>query len=120
MRLNDEERIMYRLMLEERVSWLSKPIALFDSVDWYWKDWGEDSARMALYVPPEGRVYLNKRCGELLPRMLMPTIVHELRHRWQHGTYGIWFGLLAIPFIRELTIERVAKQLEKEADEIWG
>ena len=118
--LNESEELFYQTWLLAGANRLSKPIAAFDSVEWRWADWGKDSARMGQFAPFKNCIYLSRRAGNLLPKMLLPTVVHELRHKWQRKKFGWLFWLLAIPIVRRFTIERDALALEAEADEIWG
>ena len=119
-RLNESELVFYQTWLLSGANRLSKPIASFNSVEWYWADWGKSGDRMGQFSAWSNRVYLSKRAGDLLPKMLLPTVVHELCHKWQRKKFGLLFWLLAVPLVRRFTIERVALALEREADEIWG
>ena len=119
-KLVESEKAFYRTWLADGAGKLSKSIAAFDSVEWYWCNWGPRSAKMGQFVPFKNRIYLSRRAGTLLPKMLLPTIVHELCHKRQYKKFGLLFWLLAVPVVRRFTIERWAKALEREADEIWG
>lgn len=47
--------------------------------------------------------------------IVIDTIIHELRHKWQHKKYGLLYYLLSLPLIRNITIERDARKEEKNA-----
>lgn len=50
--------------------------------------------------------------------LIVSTVVHELRHAYQHRKLGILYYIASTVGIRELLIERDAKRIEKQAHAI--
>ncbi len=46
------------------------------------------------------------------------SVIHELRHAWQFKRAPLLYILACLPMIRDLTIERDAKQITEKADKI--
>ena len=58
--------------------------------------------------------------GKEQPEMIISTIIHELHHKWQYQKYKYIYPILAIPVLRQITLEKTALIIEKQADEIIG
>ena len=68
-----------------------------------------------IYLQPED-VY-NSGKGSQWPELQVPTLIHELRHKWQYERNKLLYILCCLPILREITIERDAEKITKKADE---
>lgn len=49
---------------------------------------------------------------------IITTVIHQLRHKYQSMQLGMLYTILAIPFIREYTIQPDARSVQKAAQDI--
>jgi len=56
--------------------------------------------------------------ARLVPDSIVSVLCHELRHMHQFRTLGWRYHLLALPFLRDYTIEPSAYAVEEQADKI--
>lgn len=69
-----------------------------------------------IYLQPED-VY-NSGKGSQWPELMVPTLIHELRHKWQYERNRLAYRLLCwLPILRKWTLERDAEKITKKADE---
>ena len=47
---------------------------------------------------------------------LFPTIIHELRHAYQWRKYKIGYILCALPALREITLEKGAREAQRQSE----
>ena len=66
-----------------------------------------------IYLQPED-VY-NSGKGSQWPELQVPTLIHELRHKWQFERNKLLYILCCILIVREFTIERDAEKITKKA-----
>ncbi|MCK4982792.1 MAG: hypothetical protein KAS17_07695 [Victivallaceae bacterium] len=78
---------------------------------------------MGAYVPWLGRkVFLMPNEQPLItgmpdtwPEVIASTLVHELRHAWQYQKNKILYVICCLPGIRQLTLEKDARNVTKHA-----
>jgi hypothetical protein len=66
---------------------------------------GRNAIRLAAYA-------------RLVPGTIVSVLCHELRHMHQFRTLGWRYHLLAMPFLRDYTIEPSAYEVEQAADKL--
>lgn len=59
-----------------------------------------------IYLMPEDPYMSGKKSG--WPELIVPTLIHELRHKWQFERNKLLYILCCLPLLREITIERDA------------
>ena len=96
---------------------LSLPIADIHETSIYWNDkYTVDNGIMGSFSIMEPNCIDLNPLGKSVPERIIPTIVHELRHRWQFYHNPVLYLFKSIPIIRNYTIEITAYDLESEAD----
>ena len=68
-----------------------------------------------IYLMPEDVYMSGKNSG--WPELIVPTLLHELRHKWQYERNRIGYILCCLPFLREITIEKDAWRITELAQE---
>ena len=72
-------------------------------------------ATNTIYLQPENVYESSKYSG--WAELIAPTLIHELRHKWQYERNRIGYILCCLPFLREITIERDAWRITELAQE---
>ena len=123
--INNSEQFLPRER-EVIVQYLHKLGYTCDGIDFYWC-WAMDSDNGVLgaYTPkkkhtiylqkPEIVIYNYDVIQQYIVNLL-PTAVHELTHREQYLRNPLLYRFLAIPFVREFTIESEARGAEREIE----
>ena len=68
-----------------------------------------------IYLQPED-VYLSGK-GSQWPELMVPTLIHELRHKYQYEGNKLLYILCCLPFLREYTLEKDAYRITQFAQE---
>jgi len=98
---------------------LSHQIADCADVDLFWSD-KSDANRvlpsvMGYYTPFKRNRVVLAGFGKHSPELMVPTLCHELRHKWQFDTWG-WFSWFTRALLRNQLIEPTAYEVEDEAE----
>lgn len=72
-------------------------------------------ATNTIYLMPEDVYVSGKNSG--WAELIVPTLLHELRHKYQFERNKLLYILCCLPILRELTIEKDADKITKKADE---
>lgn len=77
-----------------------------------------------IFLMPESATILhdaifNAKHRSAWPEIIVPTLIHELRHAWQYRRRKWLYVLCCLPVIREFTIESDAKRITREADKFF-
>lgn len=72
-------------------------------------------ANNTVYLQPED-VYMSSKYSSW-PELITPTLIHELRHKWQYERNKLLYILCCLPFLREITIERDAWKTTQSAQD---
>ena len=100
---------------------LSCPIADTHDIEMYWNDkYNVDNGILGSFNWIRPNDVDVSPLGKDSPELLVSTIVHELHHRWQHKKYGPLYYLMLLPVVRQLVLEKTAKKVELEADNLLG
>ena len=68
-----------------------------------------------IYLQPED-VYLSGK-GSQWPELMVPTLIHELRHKYQYEGNKVKYVLCCLPFLREWTLEKDAYRITQFAQD---
>lgn len=63
-----------------------------------------------IYLMPDGK-------KSSWPELIVPTLIHELRYKWQYERNKLLYILCCLPFLREITIERDAWKITESAQD---
>lgn len=67
-------------------------------------------------MPPDAEV--NNYARIAWAEYITPTVIHELRHAWQFRRRPWLYVLCSLPVLREFTLERDARSIGREAENI--
>ena len=68
-----------------------------------------------IYLMPEDVYMSGKNSG--WPELIVPTLIHELRHKWQYERNKLLYILCCVPVVREWTIEKDARKITEIAQD---
>ena len=72
-------------------------------------------ANNTIYLQPENVYESSKYSG--WAELIAPTLIHELRHKWQFERNKLLYILCCLPLLREITIEKDAWRITELAQE---
>ena len=72
-------------------------------------------ATNTIYLQPEDLSMPSKT--SCWPELMAPTLIHELRHKWQFEHNKLLYVICCLPFLREITIEKDAEKITESAQE---
>lgn len=72
-------------------------------------------ATNTIYLMPEDVYMSGKNSG--WPELIVPTLIHELRHKWQYERNKLLYILCCVPVVREWTIEKDARKITEIAQD---
>jgi len=76
-------------------------------------------AKNTVYLAPDKNPFMYRGENARLIE-IMPTLIHELRHAWQRKKFGLFYIILAFPFVRERTIEVYADGVYEQAEAFFS
>lgn len=72
-------------------------------------------ATNTIYLQPENVYESSKYSG--WAELIVPTLIHELRHKWQFERNKLLYILCCLPLLREITIEKDAWKITEIAQD---
>jgi len=131
-KLSDEQKQQFHKLLDiyshsKHGQWISE--IPFHQFEIRWCDaMTINSGIMGAYVPWFGRkVFLMpseppliKNMSDPWPELIMPTLVHELRHAWQYQKNKILYVICCLPGLRQITLERDAWKITEHANKFFS
>lgn len=124
--VNDEQRIkLFRRIKQfseiEEGKWLNS--INWQAVHFKWAcNMTMDNGVMGCYVFVNNTIYLmpedvyDSGANSSWVELLVPTVIHELRHKYQYEKSKALYILCALPLLREITIEKDAWKFTKIAE----
>ena len=117
--LTEKERNYFVILVSKAQKQLPHKIANPNSVKMYWNDKYnvENGILGSFNWIKKGEIDLSP-LGKTVPDMIVSTVAHELHHKWQFSHFGPLYCLMLVPGIRQVLLERSAKEVELKVDEL--